>query len=175
MSPALLALVLPALADTGVVDCRDWVVVPDEVSAFTDLEQRFRVVTPNWCQVGTECTWHLTEALGALDAETGLSVIWTAPHDPPPNCNPLMTSLVATCTLWETDTRNSTADITLRCTEEQRRALEEERAAHSPQGGGCGAASPAEALLLLPLGVWGVRRRLGREAPPGKKSGPRGR
>jgi hypothetical protein len=160
MSPAPLALVLAALADTGTGDCRDWALVPDEVSAFTDLEQRFRIVTPFACQDDLDCHWRLSQAVGTLDAEQGLAVTWTAQHDPPDNCNPLMTSLMVTCTLWETDTRVATADITLRCTDEQRLALEAERAAHSPQGGGCGSAGSAEALLLLPLGLWGLRRKL---------------
>ncbi|MFH1464859.1 MAG: hypothetical protein ABIO70_10785 [Pseudomonadota bacterium] len=157
---ALLALVLPAQADTGIASCRDWAVVPDGLTAYTDMEVFFRIDTPRACQVGLDCSWSLSQAVGTLSATEGFSVTWTTPHDPPLNCDPLDVSLTATCTLWGAEARADSADLKVACTDTQRDDLEAERNAHSPQGGGCGSAGPVQALLLLPLGLWGVRRRL---------------
>jgi hypothetical protein len=160
MIAALLALGLPVLADTGVTSCRDWSIVPDSVTATSGMDLVFRIDTARSCQVGLECAWSMSQDLGTLSAAEGFSITWMAPHEPPVNCISVKASLTATCTLWGEESRSSTADITFRCTDQQREDLEEERNAHSPQGGGCGSPGSAQALLLLPLGLWGLRRRL---------------
>jgi len=156
-----LLFALAALADTGDDLCKDWTVTPESVDTFSGNSHDFRIDTPRSCRSGLECSWSLTNEVGTLDTDAGLLVTWAAPDEYPPECDPLDTTLVATCVLWDGYTRTASADIRVRCTDEERERLAEERAAKlTVQGGGCTSPGPAEALLLLPFGLLGLRRRL---------------
>jgi hypothetical protein len=159
---ALLALAPAALADTGEEHCVDWGVTPSSLYTSSSNSHLFRIDTLRECRSGLECIWSLTNAVGELGSSDGLNVWWYAPGDPPDECEPLDTSLVATCVLWESYTRTATVDIQVRCTDEEREQLAQERAELlSVQGGGCTSAPAAQSLLLLfPLGLFGLRRRL---------------
>jgi hypothetical protein len=159
---ALLTLAPPVAADTGVELCKDWSVTPDTITTSFGNEHLFRIDTLRQCRSDLDCVWSMTTELGELESDSGLNVWWNAPSEPPDECEPLDSSLVATCVLWGSYTRTASADIQVRCTDDERDQLAEERAALlSVQGGGCTSPQRAEALLLLlPLGLFGLRRRL---------------
>ena len=158
----LLSLAIGAHADTGEDLCKSWAVMPDTVTTSAGNSHLFRIDTARECHSELDCVWSLTSAVGALETNQGLNIWWDAPNEPPDECEPLDSSLVATCVLWGSYTRTSSADIQVRCTDEERNQLAEERAALlSVQGGGCTSPGRAEALLLIfPLGLLGLRRRL---------------
>ncbi len=160
--PLLLALALPASADTGVELCKDWSVMPTTVTTNAGQSHLFRIDTLRECRSELECVWSLTSAVGSLESDEGLNIWWDAPPDPPDECEPLDSSLVATCVLWGSFTRTDTASLQVRCTDEEREQLALERAEKlTVQGGGCTSPGRAEAwLLLFPLGLFGLRRRL---------------
>jgi hypothetical protein len=159
---ALLAISLPAAADTGEVLCKDWSVAPTTVTTFSGNEHLFRIDTLRECRSDLECVWSLTNDLGSLQAAEGLNIWWDAPSEPPDECEPLDSSLVATCVLWGSFTRTASAEIQVRCTDEEREQMAQDRAdLLTVQGGGCTSPGRAEALLLLlPVGLLGLRRRL---------------
>lgn len=161
-APLLLAFALPVSADTGPELCKDWSVTPSAITTNAGASHLFRIDTLRECRSELECVWSLTSAVGTLDSAQGLNVWWGAPLDPPDECEPMDSSLVATCTLWGSYTRTASSDIQVRCTDAERDQLAEERAALlSVQGGGCTSPQRAEALLLVfPLGLLGLRRRL---------------
>ncbi len=160
--PILLALTPPAGADTGVELCKDWSVMPVSVTTSAGNEHLFRIDTLRECRSELDCVWSLTNDLGTLESASGLNVWWDAPVEPPDECEPLDSSLVATCVLWGAYTRTDSASIQVRCTDEEREQLAQERAdLLTVQGGGCTSPQRAEALLLLlPLGLLSLRRRL---------------
>ncbi len=158
----LIALSQPVAADTGQVLCKDWTLKPDAVTTTSGWEHLFRIDTLRECRDDMECVWSLTSDVGSLQTAEGLNVWWDAPPDPPEWCEPLDTSLVATCVLWGSFTRTASADIQVRCTDEEREQLAQEMAElYTVQGGGCTSPARSEALLLLlPLGLFGLRRRV---------------
>ncbi len=160
--PLALLAASVALADTGEEHCKDWRLAPPSVTTSSGNEHLFRIDTLRECRAELDCVWSLTNDLGALETASGLEVWWAAPADPPDECEPLDTSLVATCVLWGAMTRTDSADIQVRCTDEEREQLAAERAANlTVQGGGCTSPRRASSLLLLfPLGLMGLRRRL---------------
>ena len=52
-----------------------------------------------------------------------------------------------------------TATVTMYCDDEDKDALQEQSRRTTVEGGGCGSAGPAEALVLMPLFMLGWRRR----------------
>ena len=158
----LFALSMPAVADTGDELCKDWAVTPDTITTNAGASHLFRIGVPRECRGDFECVWSLTSAVGALESDQGLNIWWDAPDEAPFMCEPLDTSLVATCVLWGTYARTASADIQVRCTDEEKDQLKQELAdKYTVQGGGCSSPQRAEALLLLfPLGLLGLRRRL---------------
>ncbi len=162
LASLLLAATLPVSADTGVELCKDWSVTPETVVTSAGQSHLFRIDTLRECRSELECVWSLTSAVGTLQSDQGLNIWWDAPFDPPDECEPLDSSLVATCVLWGSYTRTDSASLQVRCTDEEREQLALERAEKlTVQGGGCTSPGRAEALLLLfPLGLFGSRRRL---------------
>ena len=158
----LLALAVGAHADTGDQLCKDWAVMPDTVTTSSGASHLFRIDTARECRPDLDCVWSLTSAVGVLEANQGLNIWWDAPTERPFMCEPLDTSLVATCVLWGSYTRTSSADIQVRCTDAEKDQLQQELADnYKIQGGGCTSPRRAEALLLIfPLGLLGLRRRL---------------
>ena len=162
MIAALLALVFTAHADTGEDLCKDWTVIPDTVVTSSGMVHDFRIDTARTCRAGLVCSWALSSAVGSLDTDEGYYVSWSTPAEPPAMCEPLDTTLVATCVLWEHFTKTESASLQVRCTDEERQDLYEQLAeGYSVAGGGC--SSPkTSAALLVPLGLLGLRRRLRR-------------
>ncbi len=162
LAPVFMAITTPVFADTGEELCKDWGVLPEAVTTSSGTTHNFRIDTVSNCRDDFECVWSLTSAVGVLQADQGLNVDWDAPSEPPDACEPLDTSLVASCTLWGTLTSTDDADIQVRCTDQERDDLEQQLTEdYSVGGGGCTSAKQAEALLLfLPLGLFGLRRRM---------------
>ncbi len=158
----LLALATSAFADTGEELCKDWSVNPDAVTTSSGNSHLFRIDTLRECRSDLVCVWSLTTDVGELQTDEGLNIWWDAPTERPYMCEPQDTSLVATCVLWDSFTRTATVDIQVRCTDAEREELAEELASlYTVQGGGCTSPGRAEALLLLfPIGLFGLRRRL---------------
>ncbi len=158
----------PALSDTGdtgdtggIETCRDWEITPDESTVYSGQSRSFGLDVLNECRSEMTCTWSLSSNLGELVEGKGLKVEWYAPADPPPECETQETSVTATCT-WRGFTKNSTAAIRFRCTAEERAQNELSQVQNlSVAGGGCSNRMSGEsALLLLPLALFGRRRKL---------------
>ncbi len=162
----VMVLVLAAVssADTGEVLCKDWTVAPDQVVTHAGTMHNFRVKTLTECKDDLECVWSLTSEVGSLAEPDGLTIDWYAPDEYPTECEPLDTSLMASCTLWGSFTSTWSVDIQVRCTDAEWEQLALDRAdLLSVQGGGCTSPRQAQALLLLlPVGLLGLRRRLSR-------------
>lgn len=161
--PALLALALPASADTAEEEsCRDWGVLPASITTSSGQAHTFRIDTLTECRPYLECVWSLSNAVGSLASDEGLNVEWNAPEEPPDACEPLDTSLVVSCTLWDSLTSTGSAAIQVRCTDAERQELEQQLTEdYSIGGGGCTSARQAQAVLLvLPIGLIGLRRRM---------------
>ena len=164
----LLNTISPALSDTGdtgdtgdTETCRDWVITPDEATAFSGQSRNFGIDVLNECRPDMTCAWALSSNLGTLVEAKGLKVEWYAPEEPPPECETQETSVTATCT-WRGFTKNSTAALRFRCTDEERAQNELSSVKNlSVAGGGCSNRFSGEsALLLLPLALFGRRRKL---------------
>lgn len=163
MSPALLVLGAWLSAAWAEDKCKDAFngITPTEVTVYSGGQATFRISVTDVCRSGWTCEWSVDRGGGSLSATEGRSVTWYAPEDPPEDCVPDYMRVYADCWYLETFPYQDEAEITLRCTPEEKDALRQSRYEASVSGGGCGPAPWTSAAAVLPLGLlgWGNRRR----------------